>query len=116
MIRAISSAFEFTHTLWPSRFGRYAGRSDTTASSASFGGQPRGNASWDQPPPRIHGSSGVRGDVGRDDPLVVLEGVRLVQVALEHVESAADRMHVRVLEPGHEHLAGEVDHLGAGAG
>ena len=58
VIRAISSAFEFTHTLWPSRFGRYAGRSDTTASSASFGGQPRGNASWDQPPPRIHGSSG----------------------------------------------------------
>jgi hypothetical protein len=53
---------------------------------------------------------GVR--VRHDRREVVRLGVQVVQITLQHVESAGDRMHVRVLEAGQQHPAVEVDHLG----
>ncbi len=58
---------------------------------------------------------GVRGGVLGDQPLVVGQRARVVERALEQVEAAGHRVHVRVLEPGEQHPAAEVDHLGAGA-
>jgi len=50
--------------------------------------------------------------VGDDRLQVVGLRVQIVQVAPEHVDAGGYRMDVRVLEPGDEHPAGEVDHLG----
>ena len=80
---------------------------------SSLAGHPRGNTSCDQPPPRIHGSSGcVRAYVAIDSRYASLV-VEVVLVALQHVDATAHRVHVRVLEPGHEHATGEVDDVGA---
>jgi hypothetical protein len=54
---------------------------------------------------------GVRGDRRE----IVGLRIQIVQVALEHVDAGGHRMDVRVLEPGDEHPAGEVDHLGPAA-
>jgi hypothetical protein len=54
---------------------------------------------------------GVRGDRRQVAGL----RIQVVQVALEHVDPGGHRMDVRVLEPGDEHPAGEVDHLGPSA-
>ena len=91
--------------------GQERGRSGTIASSRSFEGVPPGKTSMAQPPPRIHRRSGCVGRVGLDREEVVLLGRQFMQVALEHVEPASDRMHVGILEPRHEHAPREVDDL-----
>lgn len=71
----------------------------------------------------------VHGPPAPEDPLLVRVGfgvrgdrrqvaglrIQVVQVALEHVDPGGNRVDVRVLEPGDEHPAGEVDHLGPAA-
>ena len=57
-IPARRSARLFTQAPWPSQFGRYTGRSGTTASSGCRAGMPPGKAASSQPPPVIHSSSG----------------------------------------------------------
>ena len=79
---------------------------DDRSSSRSLVGVPPGNTSIAQPPPRIHGDVGM---APRRRPSIAsrYSSARreLVQVALEHVQAAADRVDVRVLEPRQEHRA-----------
>ncbi len=58
---------------------------------------------------------GVRLGVGLDGEQVVLLRRQIVQVALEHVEPAAHRVHVGVLEAGNQHASREVDDIGGRA-
>jgi hypothetical protein len=51
-----------------------------------------------------------------DDALVLLEGVRVGQVAVQHVEAPARGVAVCVLEAGHQHATLQVDDLGSGRG
>ena len=51
--------------------------------------------------------------VARDRLQVLVSGREVVEIALEHVESPSDRVHMRVLEAGHEHPVRKVDDLGA---
>ena len=62
---ATSSAFEFTHAPWTSRFRRKTGRSGTMSSRSSLVGVPPGKWAISQPPPKIHGSPGWRGRTPR---------------------------------------------------
>ncbi len=86
-------------------------RSGTTASRRSFDGVPPGNTSIDQPPPRIHSRSGCASAYDRTACHVLVAGVEVVQIALQPVHTAADRVDVRVLEPRHQHPSAEVDDL-----
>ncbi len=54
----------------------------------------------------------VRGRIPGDPVEVLLAGGQSGQIAAEHVQPAPHRVHVRVLETGHQQSAGEVDHLG----
>ena len=56
---AISIARVFTQAPWWSRLGRNTGRSGTTESRSAAVGFPPGKAAIAQPPPRIHGASGL---------------------------------------------------------
>ena len=96
---ARSSAAEFTHAPCPSRLGMKAGRSGTTVSSAGR----RGRAT----------EEGRHGPAATEHPLVVGMGCRVRRDRLEvlgerlirvrgcqaqHVQSAPDRVDVRILE------------------
>ena len=59
--------------------------------------------------------AGVAVGVGADRRQVARTGVLTGQVALAALQPAAGRVYVRVLEPGQQHPAAQVDHLGAGA-
>ena len=111
---ASSRARVFTQVPWPSRLVRTTGRSATTASSACRVGVPPGKNSIDQPPPTIHSRSGLLARVVGHDVQALLGRLGAVQVALQHREAAHDGVDVRVLEPGQQQSAGEVDDLGRG--
>ncbi len=55
----------------------------------------------------------MRGREGAHQLDVVLDPVGVVQVALQHLQSARRRVDMGVLEPGHDHAVRRFDDLGA---
>ena len=106
---AISSAFEFTHAPWTSRLRRKTGRSGTMSSSSSLVGVPPGKWAMSQPPPKIHGCSGLARAYGRDRVAVRVDARQVVERDVQPVPARERRVQMGVLEGGEHHPAGEVE-------